>query len=173
MLERINRKLALRVALAYCTCPTVAILCLVKIPPISLVIEERNQTYKNGTSFQKTRSIVLERWQTRWETYSRWTKTFIPNSKHWIKCDQANTDYYITQAMTGHGVLGEYLYRIRKANSPTCEASDSANHIPSEYHAHDDIRQNIETVCGTKITTENVETLLTKSNENIEAICGC
>ncbi|XP_030753744.1 uncharacterized protein LOC115880609 [Sitophilus oryzae] len=33
MLERINRKLALMVASAYCTCPTVTVLCLAKIPP--------------------------------------------------------------------------------------------------------------------------------------------
>ena len=97
MLERINRKLALRVASAYCTCPTVAVLCLAKIPPVSLLIQERNQIYKNGTSFRKeARNMVLEQWQTRWEAYSGWTKTFIPNIKDWIKCDQANTDYYIT-----------------------------------------------------------------------------
>ncbi|XP_030763253.1 uncharacterized protein LOC115887872 [Sitophilus oryzae] len=107
MLERINRKLALRVASAYCTCPTVAVLCLVKIHPVSLLIQERNQIYKNGPFFRKeARNMVLEQWQTRWEAYSGWTKTFIPNIKNWIKCDQVNTDYYLTQAMTGHGVVG-------------------------------------------------------------------
>ncbi|XP_030759060.1 uncharacterized protein LOC115884578 [Sitophilus oryzae] len=132
MLERINRKLALRVASAYCTCPTVAVLCLAKIPPVSLLNQERNQIYKNETSFRKkARNMVLEQWQTRWEAYSGWTKTFIPNIKDWIECDQANTDYYITQAITGHEVFGEYLHRICKPDSPTCwycDVSDTANH---------------------------------------------
>ncbi|XP_030754380.1 uncharacterized protein LOC115881140 [Sitophilus oryzae] len=46
MLERINRKLTVRVASAYCTCPTVAVLCLAKIPPVRLLIQERHQIYK-------------------------------------------------------------------------------------------------------------------------------
>lgn len=71
MLKRINRSMTLRITSAYRTNPTQAVLLLGKIPPIDLLVEERNLIYKNGKDFRaEARRIIMEKWQTRWAEYN-------------------------------------------------------------------------------------------------------
>lgn len=164
VLEKINRMLALRVVSAYRTVSTEAVLALAKIPPIILQIEERNLIYRHGSGYRsEVRKIILDKWQNRWEAYQGRIKIFIPDVRVWINNMWTKTDYYITQAMTGHGAFGENLFKITKAESTKCwycEASDTANHTLFECCRYLETRASAEQIC--KVKMEN--------RENCEAI---
>jgi len=50
----------------------------------------------------------------------------------WYNKEHGTITFYITQLITGHGCFREFLYKIKKVDSPTCEfctvGQDSAQH---------------------------------------------
>ncbi|XP_076660075.1 uncharacterized protein LOC143363362 [Halictus rubicundus] len=70
-----------------------------------------------------TRRIMKEEsdieWQKTWETANvgRWTYKLIPNIKIWKERKHGELDFYLTQALTGHGVFNAFRRRIGKAES--------------------------------------------------------
>lgn len=90
--------------------------------PIKYEIKFRDICHKARTSNEHSdvnsiRDIITRTCQESiWCTNTSWTKTLMPDLHPWI-----NTNFYLTQALSGHGSFNSYLYRFKLANSETCE----------------------------------------------------
>lgn len=88
---------------------------------------------------------MITEWQNKWENgkHGRWTYKLIPNIEKWITRGYGEVDYYITQALSGHGCFGKYLFVRKKKTTPQCiycHAEDDAEHTLFECLRWDQIR---------------------------------
>lgn len=71
---------------------------------------------------KKVKEESEEIWQRKWEEdiVGRWTYRLIPDIKKWKNRKHGELDFYLTQALTGHGVFNVFRKRIGKAESEEC-----------------------------------------------------
>ncbi|CAK9834557.1 Putative 115 kDa protein in type-1 retrotransposable element R1DM [Anthophora retusa] len=133
---RASRLCALRVASAYRTVSNAAVHVISGIPPMNLIARKRMQVYKeckeiNGKDKDRIRKRVkrtkdiemMEEWQREWEEIddkAKWTREVIPDIRKWLKRKYGEVDYYITQALSGHGAFNWYLKKFKKRSSEEC-----------------------------------------------------
>jgi len=115
----------LRVVLAYCTVSADAALVIAGIPPIDLLGSEIQALYKvKGAGARETycRDKTLTEWQTRWTSShtGRWTFKLISDIRPWVRRTFGETNFHLTQALTGHGCFTQYLHRFGKLVAPEC-----------------------------------------------------
>lgn len=174
MLERVNRRIGLRVTAAYRTAPTTAVLVLAGIPPIRLRVEERSTVYAEGKDAKsKARDTLMRKWQEEWDLYDGWCKVFIRDIKRWLDIGVDETNYFVTQAMTGHGVFGSYLLRIGKAPNDDCwycGKQDTPEHTIFLCERWSDARQTAEEKCGVSLTRTNIGDIMVRSRNEWEAV---
>lgn len=128
MMERVQRKMLLRVASAYRTASTRAIQVITGATPIEIMVKERLYLYESRQGHLKeiriaARNRTLEDWQEMWDANretAQWTKRLIPNIKPWVECRHRRTDYFTTQFFTGHGSFRTYAKRMGKSTEDTC-----------------------------------------------------
>ena len=118
---------------AYRTASTSALLVIARIPPIHLLVEERCAIHE-GANKKAVREIILGKWQQKWQEEAhkgQWTKRLIPNLKEWIERKHGETNYYLTQMISGHGCFQYYRHRFKVADSEECiycNELDTAEH---------------------------------------------
>jgi hypothetical protein len=144
-LQSVQRLAALRIASAYRTVSTSAVLVLASMPPIDFLVRESGARYDQTRMVtdpamlegirRMTREQTLRQWQCRWEREEtgRWTYRIIPRLKDWIDREHGEVSFYLTQALTGHGSFKAYLHRFSLARDPYCEfcaeeCEDDAEH---------------------------------------------
>lgn len=122
-LLKIQRRICLRVASAYCTVSGDAVGVITGIAPLDLLANERRNMYerKRNPRFQQGED-TLTTWQDRWNSSSkgRWTHSLIGDLETWVKRKHGVLDFHITQALSGHGCFGYYLKKYGKLNSSEC-----------------------------------------------------
>ena len=111
----------------------------------------------------------MTRWQEKWNngTYGRWTWTLIPDIQIWLDRNYGEVDYFLTQALSGHGCLNKYLYVRKKLDSDKCnycEDTDDAEHTlfvcPRWIQPRDEFRRltgrifNMANMMGSLVATE-------------------
>lgn len=164
----------LRIASAYRTAPTKALLVIAKTPPTILKTEEREKTEKSTKKeeIELIKQETLNKWQKEWETYEGWTKTLIPDVRQWYR-RKNEADYYITQGLTGHGTFSTYLHRIGQKDDDKCwfcGDKDSAEHTILYCPKYTDTRKKAEEECKTNINTGNIGYLLTENDNTSEIV---
>lgn len=85
------------------------------------------------------REETLRIWQTEWTDHQRtaqWTKRLIPNIVDWYKCKHRRTDYFVTQALTGHGSFKKYTFKIGKSNDDICAYCPNTSDTPEHTIFH-------------------------------------
>lgn len=165
----IQRAMAIRVCSAYRTISTAAVFVLACIPPIDIMALERKEKYE-GVNKTDSRRNVLARWQSRWEQEEtgRWTYELIPDIEKWINrpCDEV--DYFLTQALSGHGCFRKYLYEKNRADSSECRYCnqvDDVRHTLFECVRWNEIRESFYVKSGTRFNINTLkETLTAKEN---------
>lgn len=117
----LQRKMVLRICSAYRTVSSEGACVIAGIPPIELQILERRERYI-GISSIMTRENLTRRWQEKWDggEYGRWTYRLIPDIQRWTSRQFGEVDYFLTQALTGHGCFRRYLYDRRRSETPSC-----------------------------------------------------
>lgn len=176
ILEKLNRRMALKITQAYRTAPTTALLVLAKTPPIKLQVKERSTTYIQGKHMQgEAKKATLESWKSSWSSYEGKAKIFIADLELWLQASWTESDHYVTQIITGHGVFGEYLFKIGKRENAFCKycqdnTIDDAVHTLLKCKRWDEQRQILNIKCGEAITRENIATLLVESRDKWESI---
>jgi hypothetical protein len=122
-----QRSLALRVCSAYRTVSGDAAVVLAGLVPLHLLARERAEIYsqRDMDSPQLRKDIrrrTMTAWQQEWNSgvNGRWTWRLIREISPWIDRAHGEISFRMTQCMTGHGVFGKYLRRIRKAPSEEC-----------------------------------------------------
>lgn len=134
MFSRIQRRLALRVCSAYRTTSTDAVLVIAGIPPIGLLVKERCRIMTEGIDRKVARQVVFREWQEKWNQENGkalWTKRLIRDVEVWNKRGYGETNYTLTQLLTGHGCFKAYLHRFHLADDDNClycGATDTAEH---------------------------------------------
>ncbi|XP_060516193.1 uncharacterized protein LOC132695754 [Cylas formicarius] len=158
--SQILKKASLRVCSAYRTVSTEGISVIAGIPPIALLIEERRQRYSGATK-NEARNILQTSWQKKWDTgtYGRWAHQLIPDIQQWINRPRGEVDYFLTQALSGHGCFGKYLSDRGRAQTSDCQYCgllDDVEHIL--FHCHRWKEQRIMYSCttGTNFNPRNM-----------------
>lgn len=64
----------------------------------------------------------MRRWQEKWRdgTKGRWTYRLIPDIQTWIERPYGEVDYFLTQALSGHGCFKKYLHDRRRTDTDSC-----------------------------------------------------
>lgn len=173
-LNRVQRKLCIRTCSGYRTISAVAAEVIAGIPPIKLLIIERNESYE-GKSKKDARITLLDRWQEAWRTavYGRWTWTIIPDIKTWLERAAGEVDYFLTQALSGHGCFRKYLHGRNRAESPECfycKEEDDVEHTLFKCSEWREERQRYFQKTGKVFTVENLRTGLVSNQDDWNAI---
>ncbi|KAH1021334.1 hypothetical protein HUJ04_010863 [Dendroctonus ponderosae] len=167
LLTTIHRKLAILITSACRTEPTVAIEAISSMIPIDLLVKARMEIINLGKSHKKKARIkTMTLWPDRWEQYNGWSKTFIQNVTKRKESKLRETNYYSTQAITGHGVFGSYLKKIKKQNNDDCwfcKAADTPEHTIFDYQKFTELRKEAEEKCNAIINKQNINEILTKN----------
>lgn len=187
-LQKPQRTSALRIISAYRTVSTSAALVLAGLPPIDLLILEREEIYiqtkclnRDNSSSEQERMIAevkknardstINKWQERWnqEENGRWTYNLIPNVRDWTERKHGNMSYFLTQVMTNHGTFNKYLHRFKLKDITSCDScgalEEDAKHIVFECEKWEDARRVLNNMLGCTITPENmVSTMLANAN---------
>ncbi|XP_064214106.1 uncharacterized protein LOC135266775 [Tribolium castaneum] len=122
-LERAQRTALLRVTSAYRTTSNEALQVIAGTKPMALAIEERVEIRRMGPGARKAvEDRTRRKWQAAWQNAQNgaWTRKLIPDIGPWLDRKQGHTDFYLTQALTGHGCFGTYLHRIGKTADERC-----------------------------------------------------
>lgn len=138
----VQRGVALRVACAYRTVSADAANVVAGLVPAELLADERQRLSRRGRLFgsarqnamAEERAVTLDRWQVIWEasTKGRWTFRLIPNLVEWMTRADGETNFFLTQLLTGHGCFRAYLFRFCRDWSPLCPdclVDEDAQHV--------------------------------------------
>lgn len=129
--------IALRVASAYCTTRVVtldgrpsrnAVLVITRTPPLNLLAKKRKKIHEQqrdlalANIYDNLENELLTFWHDQWErnTKGRWTRRLIKEIKPWKTRAHGTIDYWLTQALTGHGCYGAYLHKYGKLQTAEC-----------------------------------------------------
>lgn len=175
-LGRVNRRLAIGVASAYRTISLEAVQAIAGMPPIDLLVRERMEICEGERGDRgSARDRLYQRWQEEWNKYEGFARIFIKNVKKWTTREFGNVNFYITQALSGHGVFGTYLCRIGKAESGKCwfcGEVDDPQHTIFQCEEFDGERRTAERACGTRVDLESVAELLIRNEKCWNAVAG-
>ena len=186
----VQRILAMRVTSAYRTIATSSLMVLASTPPADLLALESRDRYmnlRNFTSEERTpalrdrtskavRRALEERWQERWdnETTGRWTHELIPNISSWINRGHGQVNFYLTQALSGHGCFRAYLKRFKKCRESSClfcETNvDDAEHALFHCDKWQEPRERLQQELGQRLTPSNMVDMMLESTGKWTAI---
>lgn len=170
----VQRKVAIRITSAYKTTSTKALLVLANTPPIDLLVEERTMI-ERGENRTQARTTTLERWQTEWmqaDGTAEWTKRLIKDIRPWVNRERGETNFYLTQILTGHGCFQAYLHRMTISNTKEClycGKEDTAEHTFFECVRWQELRERANTDIGI-LTPENLIEKMLSSEKCWKAI---
>lgn len=182
VVQRPQRTAALRVAMAYRTVSTHAILVLASVIPAHLLAEERRRRYVRRSEPRTTgrdreeREEVFRRWQAEWSAAEtgRWTHRLIGEVRPWVTRKWGQVDFHLTQMLSGHGCFRQYLVKIGKADDPSCvdcqAAVDDADHAFFRCDRWSWHRMKLEGEIGCGIEPETVVSAMLASRVAWEAV---
>jgi len=98
IISRPQRYIALRVAMAYRTVSTNAIVVIAGFPPAHLIAQERQRRYRDKITKDAAREETYNKWQQEWDTADkgRWTRKMIQDVKRWSTRKHGMVDFHIT-----------------------------------------------------------------------------
>ncbi|KAL4104344.1 hypothetical protein QTP88_019645 [Uroleucon formosanum] len=179
-LGKIQRRICLRVASAYCTTSSDAINVITGIKPLDLLAKDRKKLHdlRRNIETPTTDEDTMVTWQRRWDTSlnGRWTHSIIPEITTWINRTHGETNFHLTQVLSGHGCFAADLKRFGKLESSECwfcgDPVDSAEHTIFACDAWHSRRRRAETTIGTHLTPGNLITTMLKSKANWVTVDG-
>lgn len=173
-----QRKSLLRITRAYRTVSTNALAVIGRTIPLDMKAEERGNCFgKTDREKQREREITISKWQERWEgsETGHWTRSLIREVKPWFTRKHGETNFHLTQILSGHGCFCEYLYRFKKLPSPDCtycgeNIPDTASHTVFSCSRWDQYRFELENRLQQRLTTDNMIPLMLTSRDNWRTI---
>lgn len=168
-LASLQRKINIRITSAYRTISTEGVGIIAGVPPIDLMIHERWEKY-NGIDATTAKQNLMRDWEERWREgrNGRWTYRLIPNIHAWVNRKYGEVDYYLTQALSGHGCFKKYLYekqRSETAECPYCSDIDDVGHTLFYCPRWRDERQKYRRETGRVYNVDNLSEDLVSDEE--------
>ena len=128
------------------------------------------------------REEKIREWAIEWrEEGDEWTRRWIPVIRPWIERKHGELGFHLTQLLTGHGVFGSFLKKIKEAEDDTCwygcEWRDDPEHtLMYCEHWHEE-REELEEALGIEdsVTPEECMRKALESRKKWEALekfCG-
>uniref|UniRef100_A0A0A9Z5Y1 Reverse transcriptase domain-containing protein n=1 Tax=Lygus hesperus TaxID=30085 RepID=A0A0A9Z5Y1_LYGHE len=182
-LGAVQRRGALRICSAYRTVSGPAVQVVAGAIPIDLLAEERRRIYLRKEEEaprrvkKEERETTMEKWQNRWNTESRgrWTARLIRVLKDWTERKHGETNYYLTQFLTGHGYFRSFLVKIGKSQSRQCvycgAEEEDAYHAFFECSHWEHQRQNLVRDVG-DFEPETIIVKMISKKETWDAVNG-
>jgi len=177
-----QRIMAMRVASAYRTVSTAAILVVTGIVPVHLMASGRCELRR----LQKTGVINAKRviddnvwgwWQQEWDderATGQWTKRLIPDVRRWASRAYGATGYFLTQFLTGHGCFQAYLHRFAIVDSPSCRSCgdpvDNAEHTFFRCGRWAKRLMDLESEVAEEVNPETIVSIMLSSREKWQAV---
>lgn len=189
-LEKVQRMATIRVTSAYRTISTSAAAVLASIPPVDLLLEERREIYEETKSIANVgmlhdinrksiklnaRKRLYQKWQLRWDTdqTGRWTHKLIPNIEKWVERKHGEINFFLTQALSGHGNFATYLEKFKIREHGICdmcgEINDTVEHTIFVCCAWEQLRRDLNRSIRANITAENFVNIMMEKVENWKA----
>lgn len=174
--QRVQRQSALRISSAYRTAPTEAILVVAEQPPVDLLVGEIDEIYNADKEQKKqvrkeARLRTLQTWQHRWDENEneecKWTKKLIPDIENWINRKHGDVNFFLTQALTGHGSFRAFTRYIGKTDDDECiycGESDTALHTIFHCPNWEEERESGYARIGRRLTPENMTMVMLEEN---------
>ena len=142
-LTSIYRLSVLRTICGFRTVPFEAACVVAGMIPIDIQVDETKRIYNRimlNCSNRKEvkreeRELLISRLQSQWNASikGRWTHHLIPNIVEWLERKHEDTNYYMTQFLTGHGCFRKFLHRFGHDSSPVCphckDQEEDATHV--------------------------------------------
>lgn len=180
-LVRAQRRMALRVAKAYRTVSANAILVVAGMVPAHLKAQEQQfkfRALKEGVVVEEgnLRDITFRKWQAQWTSTKTglWTKRLISDIRKWTDRRFGDTDFHLTQMLTGHGCFGYYLHKYKKRDDPACvycgSPNDDVEHTLFKCDRWWRQRRELEVIIGTEMEPDTVVTAMLQNAENWKAV---
>lgn len=183
LIERPQRTIALRVAAAYRTVYSSAVMVIAGIVPAHLTVWERQERYyrqRGLLSIKKEdgeiRKELFRKWQAEWDaaTTGRWTRRLIRSVEPWVNRKFGCVDFHLTQILSGHVCFGQYLHRFRRLDNPFCvdcgSQCDDAEHAVFNCDRWWRRRRNVEARMGAVLSPDTVVGSMLQSKENWDAM---
>lgn len=174
ILCRVQRHMLLRVASAFRTVSGEALQVITGVVPVDLQARERKRVHECCTIKERNTATTttLEMWQSRWDNNNsngQWTKRLIPDIWRWHGCKFRRTDYFLTQALSGHGVFRAYAKRFNKDSADHCiycGEIDTAEHTIFHCSRWNSLRTGATVETGLEIGVDNLVTVMISSESN-------
>lgn len=133
-MERVQRRMLLRIASAYRTVSNEALQVLTGFPPIDLMVIEKKRIHETALGHsvevrREQRNNTVMDWNARWTggAKAQWTRQLIPELTDWTRCSHKSMDFHITQCFTQHGSFGVYLKKMGKTDQDSCRYCDEVD----------------------------------------------
>ncbi|KPU77521.1 uncharacterized protein Dana_GF27522 [Drosophila ananassae] len=158
-IEADYRLCALRTSCAFRTVSDNAALVIAGLIPLGELVREKSElgeTAQDETASASARKAAararsLANWQSLWENSTKglWTHRLIPDKGIWTGRKHGEVDFYLTQALSGHGCFRSYLKRFgheREDGCPSCGRGvmKDAYHVLFDCWRFDEERTNLE-----------------------------
>lgn len=187
-MKTLFRLSALRVCSAFRTVSHEASSVISGIMPPHIQAPELQRVYERGRNSPLTveerneeRRKSIAEWQQEWDIANkgRWTHRLIKNVSEWVNRKHGNTDFYMTQFLSGHGCFREYLHKYGHDTAVTCpyceEGIENAEHIFFICPKFEPHRKKIEDLTMERITPDTIVPQMLRSKEvweMMEATCA-
>jgi hypothetical protein len=121
-LNRVQRRVLVRVASAHRTVSAEALQVLTGVLPADLQAEGRLLLHRQLCSKEEVKRRQLRKWQATWQTTDKgvWTRKLLPEIATWTKRRHGELTYYLTQALSGHGCFASFLLKIGEEETDGC-----------------------------------------------------
>lgn len=177
-LLKVQRRICLRVASAYCTTSREATCVIAGIAPLNLLAKERKLIHdrKRNREQPAQPENILDAWQAEWDssTKGRWTHVLIPNIGPWVDRHHGEVNYHLTQALSGHGCFAADLKRFGKLDTAECwfcgNPVDDAEHTLFACDAWHARRRQAEMAIKKELNADSLIPTMLASKENWDIV---
>lgn len=200
LVRRLQRTIAIRIARGYRTVSYASATVLAASPPFELQALALRRVYEHlrgpssdrrSTSTppsnsqtvrnirEETKSEIWERWRSRLVEEDavrphRAVRAVLPNWDAWREHGGVPLTFRTTQVLTGHGVFGEYLLRIRREVTSIChhceEEEDTAQHTLEHCPAWAEPRRVLRLDIGERLAPEAVVEAMLRGRQEFVAV---
>ncbi|XP_017773782.1 PREDICTED: uncharacterized protein LOC108560651 [Nicrophorus vespilloides] len=170
VLETVQRRGEIRICSAYRTISRDAVQVIAGVPPIELLVLERDERQRGATKVD-AQARLLQKWQDKWHRSEKlaWTRRLIP----WLSRKHGETTFHLSQALSGHVCFGKYLHIIAKKKKERCwycEKDDTPEHTLFRCCRWVRRKHEAEAELGVLLEPENVISEILQSAESWDIV---
>jgi hypothetical protein len=193
LVRGLHRMTAIRIIRGYRTVSYASATVLATSPPFELQALALKRRYEGRTTMLQEGSVATpqpvdqevidnetwRRWRTQLDTEDltrphRAVRAVLPSWEAWKIRRGVPLTYRMTQILTGHGVFGEFLLRIRREVTSTChhckEGEDTTLHTLESCPAWEEPRRILRMEIGARISPEALVEAILRDRREYSAV---